>query len=105
MTKSITWQLKLGKAKVRQFKRKILKRVYGPFNINGMWYSTLGTIREIYKKHKEPDIIKVLPATTVRWVRHLLRSVNMDPSKKLTFTKAEGKRKKGRTASMRWMRW
>jgi hypothetical protein len=53
--------------------------------------------------HKEPDIIKVVTAIRVRWMGHLLRSVNMDPSRKLTFTKAEGKRKRGRRPSIRWL--
>jgi hypothetical protein len=65
MTNCITWQWQPSiatgdEAKVRRFKRKILKKIYGPFNINGVWhirysqgilyvaYGTSGTVREFY---------------------------------------------------------
>jgi hypothetical protein len=43
MTNSITrhWQLGTAtgdEAKGTRFKRKIFKKIYGPFNVNGVWY-------------------------------------------------------------------
>jgi hypothetical protein len=44
LTNCITWQWQPGsiaigdKAKVRRFKRRILKKIYSPFNINGIWH-------------------------------------------------------------------
>jgi hypothetical protein len=43
MANCITWQWQLDittgdEAKVRRFKRKILKKIYGPVNINGIWH-------------------------------------------------------------------
>jgi hypothetical protein len=40
------------------------------------------------------EIIKAIKAGRLRWLRHLYRSNETDPCRKVTFTKKEGRRKK-----------
>jgi len=55
LTNCITWQWQPGsiatgdEAKVRRFKRRILKKIYG--HLISMAYGTSGTVREFYMQH------------------------------------------------------
>jgi hypothetical protein len=50
----------------------------------------------LYQLYEEPDIVKVVTAGRLRWLEHLFRSEDMDPCRKLTFTKPENIRRRGR---------
>jgi hypothetical protein len=47
----------------------------------------------LYQLYEEPDIVKVVKAGRLRWLGHLFRSEDMNPCRKLTFTKPENIRK------------
>ncbi|PSN56377.1 hypothetical protein C0J52_13978 [Blattella germanica] len=47
------------------------------------------------------DIVKVIKCSRVRWLGHLFREKALDPCRKVTLAKIDGKRKVGRP--MRWM--
>jgi hypothetical protein len=55
--------------------------------------------RELYN---EPDIMKVIKSGTLRWLGHLFRMQEQNPSRKLNVHKPEGSRQVGRPA-VRWL--
>jgi hypothetical protein len=47
-------------------------------------------------------MIEAIKAGRLRWLEHLCRAKETDPSRKVTFTKIEGRRRKGRPP-IRWL--
>lgn len=83
------------------FERKVLRKIFGPLNDRGMWRIRYNT--EIYNLYKEPDIIKVIKASRIRWLGHLYRGEENNISKKITFNDPlYATRKIGRPAK-RWI--
>jgi hypothetical protein len=80
--------------------RKILRKIYGPTNDNGVWRIRYN--QELYGLYNEPDIIKMVKAARLRWLGHLYMTAELNPCKKLTFSKPMGTWKKGRPP-VRWM--
>jgi hypothetical protein len=56
----------------------------------------------LYQLYEEPYIVKVVKAGRLRSLGHLFRSEDMNPCRKLTFTKPENIRRRGRP-SIRWL--
>jgi hypothetical protein len=54
--------------------------------------------QELYGLY-ESDIIKMVKAARLRWLGHLYRTKELNPRKKLTFSKPMGTRKKRKTTS------
>jgi hypothetical protein len=94
---SESWKLtKTEENKLKIFERKI----YGPISENGNWRSRDNG--ELYQLYEDSEIIKVIKAGRLRWLGHLYRANETDPCRKVTFTKIEGRRKKGRPP-VRWL--
>jgi hypothetical protein len=92
---SESWVLtKCDENKLRIFERKILRKIYGSTNDNGTWRIKYN--HELYQLYEEPDIVKVVKVGRLRWLRHLFRSEDMNPCRKLTFTKPGNIRRRGR---------
>ena len=53
------------------FKRKILRRIYGPTNKNGMW--RMRHNKEIYDLFKEPEISTLIKLKRSQWAGHVQR--------------------------------
>ena len=98
------WTLnKAEEDKLLIFERKILRKIFGPVQENNIWRILYN--HEIYKKYDKfggTDIIRTIKASRIRWLGHLFRSSDADPAKKVTFSKIEGTRRKGRPPT-RWI--
>lgn len=98
---SESWTLtKLQENKLKIFERKILRRIFGPICENGVWRSRYND--ELYTIYGDTDVVKVIKSSRVRWLGHLFREKELDPCRKVTLTKIDGKRKVGRPP-IRWM--
>jgi hypothetical protein len=96
-----SWALtKTEENKLKIFERKILQKAYGWNNENGNWRSRYN--HELYQLYEDSKIIKVIKTERLRWLGHLYRANETDPCRKVTFTKIEGRRKKGRSP-IRWL--
>jgi hypothetical protein len=69
-------------------------------NENGNWCSRHN--HELYQLYEDSEIIKVIKAGRLRWLGLLYRANETDQCRKVTFTKAEGRRIKGRPP-FRWL--
>jgi hypothetical protein len=74
--------------------RGILRRVYVPTCENGVWRIKYND--EVYSLCKALDIVRVMKVARIRWLGHLVRMEENSPCKKVTFSQAEGSRKKGK---------
>jgi hypothetical protein len=92
--------IRYNEDKVATFKRKVLRKIYGPICDNGRWRIRYNN--ELYQLFGEPDIIKETKARRVRWLGHLFRTNENHPCRKLTFTTLHGTRKVGRPPR-RWL--
>ena len=92
LTKSQTNQLSI-------FERKVLRKIYGAVNIDGLWRHRYNN--ELYKLYKEIDIVKFLKIQRMKFAGHICR---MQPSS-LTYRifnfKVLGNRARGRP-KLRW---
>jgi hypothetical protein len=59
-------------------------------------------VSDIIKNCTEPDNIKMVKSARLRWLGHLYRTEELNPCKKLTFSKPTGTREKGRPP-VRWL--
>lgn len=95
-----TWNLLSSDAnKLRVFERKIIRRIWGPINENGHW--RIRNNWEINDILENEDIVRFVKATRLRWLGHVQRMTDTRMPKKISETKMEGRRKKGRPRS-RW---
>jgi hypothetical protein len=89
-----TWAInRYNEDKVATFKRKDLRKIYGPVCDNKRWRIRYNN--ELYQLFGEPDIIKEIKARRVRWLGHLFRTNENHPCRKLTFTTLHGTRRVG----------
>jgi hypothetical protein len=56
----------------------------------------------LYRLYEEPDIVNAVKAGRLRWLGQLFRSEDINPRRKLTFTKSEYIRRRGRYP-IRWL--
>jgi hypothetical protein len=79
--------------------RKILRKIYGPSCVNGVW--RIKYHDELYNIYKELSIVKMIKISRLKWSGHVARMEDNAPCKKITFSQPEGSRKKGRP-KLRW---
>jgi hypothetical protein len=66
-----SWSLtKNEENEINIFERKILRKIYGPTNDNGVWRIRYN--QELYGLYNEPDIIKIVKAARLRWLGHFI---------------------------------
>jgi hypothetical protein len=53
------------------FKRKILRRIYGPICKGEQWQKRYS--RELEELYKEPNAVNVIKSITLRWRGHVVR--------------------------------
>lgn len=98
---SETWATnKAEESRLLIFERKILRSIFGGVKENNVWRSLYN--HEIYTKYKQANILRVIKSYRIRWLGHIFRREDQDPVKKLTFSKIEGRRKRGRPPT-RWL--
>ncbi|CAG9834596.1 unnamed protein product, partial [Diabrotica balteata] len=76
------------------FERKILRRIYGAVNENGVWRRRYNF--ELYRIYQEPDIVKHIKIGRLRWVGHVMRMEQTDPARKTLLDRPIGQRRRGR---------
>ena len=88
--KSECWEMtKAHENKILTFDRKILRKFFGAVHENNSWRSLFNF--EIYQKHKQPDIVKVMKCNRLQWLGHLYLSNSTNPENQLIFTSPRGK--------------
>jgi hypothetical protein len=81
------------------FERKILRRMYGAVQFDGVWQRHYN--KELYSLFHDVDIIKRTKINRLRWAGHVIMREN-EIIKRIMLVKSERKRKKGRPR-MKWM--
>lgn len=92
---SETWTLtKSDETILACFERKVLRRIYGAVEENGLWRKRYNF--ELYRLFQGPDIIKTIKLGRLRWVGHIMRMEADDPTRKALLDKPVGQRRRGR---------
>jgi hypothetical protein len=60
------------------------------------------TINELYTLYDELGVVKVVKIGRMMWLGHLFRMQELDPCRKLTVLKSDGKRRVGKR-KLRWL--
>jgi sorting nexin-29 len=81
------------------FERKILRKIFGPVQVNGVWRRRYNF--ELQGMLNEPDILRFIKVSRLRWFGHVQRMDDNRIPKKLWREKPDGKRNTGRPKS-RW---
>lgn len=80
-----SWILKKAdEEKLSISERKILKKIYGPTCINGVWRIKYDD--DLYSLYKEPSIVKILKIPRLKWLGHIARMEDNVPCMKITFS-------------------
>jgi hypothetical protein len=79
---SETWNL-TGKDEnnLRTFERQILRKIFGPVNIDNIWRARNNM--EIDKLIKGADIVRFIKAQRIKWLGHIQRMDQVRPARKL----------------------
>jgi hypothetical protein len=86
-----TWVLsKAHELRREVFKRKILRRIYGPICERAVWRSRYN--EELYRLYDETDLVTTVRITRLRWAGHIVRMQDNLPCKKITLDKPEARR-------------
>jgi hypothetical protein len=81
------------------FKRQILRKTFGPINIDDIW--RIRSNMEIDKLIKGSDIVRFIKAQRIKWLGHIQRMDQARPTWKLLDWKPMGTRPIGRPRQ-RW---
>ena len=76
------------------WKRKILRRIYGPVVEQGMW--RIRSNQELSEVHNDLDIVADVKKERLEWIGHVVRMDKGGRVKKIFESKSEGSRKSGR---------
>ena len=85
---------------MKVFERRILRKIFGPICDNGKWRIRYNS--ELYSIYSEPDIIKTIKISKLRWTGHIMRMLEENPEKKLTLLRPEESIRTGRP-KLRWL--
>jgi hypothetical protein len=92
---SETWTLSRKSENVLSiFKKKILKRIYGPVKDNGLWRIRYN--KELYEIFVEPDLVTCIKLKTFQWAGHAQRMEGTRIPKKVLEVKFGGVRSVGK---------
>ena len=72
----------------------------GPICDNRKWRIRYNS--ELYSIYTDPDIIKTIKISKLRWTGLIMRMPEQNPVKKLTLLRSEGSRRAGRP-KLRWL--
>ena len=84
---------------LRIFERQILRKIFGPVNIDSVWRIRNNT--EIDELIEGTDIVRFIKAQRIKWLRHIQRMDQARPTGKLLDWKPMGTRPVGKPRQ-RW---
>ena len=88
---SETWTLTAkDENNLRIFERQILRKIFGPINIDNIW--RIRSNMEIDKLIKGADIVRFIKAQRIKWLGHIQRMDQARPARKLLDWKSMGTR-------------
>jgi len=82
------------KKNLRIFEKQILRKVFGPINIDNIWRTRNNM--EIDKLIEGTDILRSIKAQRIKWLGHIQRMDQARPTRKLLDWKPMGTRPVGR---------
>lgn len=85
--------------KLKVFERKIVRRIYGAKQVDGLW--RIRSNAEIESLLRNENIVNYIKANRLRWAGHVVRMERERLQKRILEENFSGKRKKGRPRS-RW---
>ena len=94
------WFNRRNEEQLQIFERRILRKIFGPICDNRKW--RIHNNSELYSIYTDPDIIKTIKISKLRWTGHIMRMPEENPIKKLTFLRPERSRRAGRP-KLRWL--
>lgn len=98
---SETWTLNLDTQRALEaFERKVLRTIFGPVQEQGCWRTRYNF--ELYRLYKEPQVTQIIRSNRLRWLGHVWRTPENNPTRLYTFKNPEGARARGRP-STRWL--
>jgi len=84
---------------IGSFERKILRKIFGPINVNGVWGQRHN--RELYELYDETDLVTWIKIQRLRWLGHVVRMNDDAPARAVFDSNPEGRRRRGRP-HLRW---
>jgi hypothetical protein len=84
---------------LRIFERQILRKIFGPVNIDNMW--RIRNNMEIDKLIEGADTVRFIKARRIKWLGHIQRMDPARPARKLLDWKPMGTRPIGRPRQRR----
>ena len=98
---SESWELKAADClKLLVFERKVLRIIFGPICVNGVWRSRYN--RELDYLYTDASIVLKIKTQRLRWLGHVYRMDDSAPPRKSIFSEPSGRRKQQRPKT-RWM--
>ena len=91
--------VKYSRSYLRIFERQILRKIFGPVNINNIW--PIRNNMETDKLIEVADIVRFIKAQRIKWLGHIQRMDRARPTRKLLDWKHMGTRTVGRPIQ-RW---
>lgn len=96
-----TWAMtKNSENLINAFERKILRRIFGPINDQGIWRIRYN--RELYQQYKEAELSTVVKFKRLQWAGHVQRMEESSIPRKAMKGKMFGKRHVGKPQK-RWI--
>lgn len=98
---SETWTMSKQAANlIDTFERRILRRIYGPVQDNGVWRIRYNN--ELYNLYKDNKLTTIIRYHRLQWAGHIIRMGDNRIPKKVLFSQIEGRRPIGRPRD-RWI--
>jgi hypothetical protein len=87
---SETWTLTAKDENLRIFERQILRKIFGPVNVENIW--RIRNNMEIDKLMEGADIVRLIKVERIKWLRYIQRMDQARPTRKLLDWKRLGTR-------------
>ncbi|KMQ81618.1 endonuclease-reverse transcriptase [Lasius niger] len=98
---SETWTLNSDVQRALEtFERKVLRTIFGPVQEQGCWRTRYNF--ELYRLYKEPQVTQIIRSNRLRWLGHVWRTPDNNPTRLYTFKNPGGTRARGRPPT-RWL--
>ncbi|GBN94507.1 hypothetical protein AVEN_69455-1 [Araneus ventricosus] len=84
-----TWTLNVDVQRaLKTFERKVLRTKFGPVQEQGCWRTRYNS--ELYRLYKEPQVTQIIRSNRLRWLGHVWRTTENNPTRLCTFKNPGG---------------